>query len=196
MKFNKNELLEVFIIVILVMGLFYIVLGTSSIPPKIKNTNNFQIEISEMLKRHEGVRDKVYQDSEDNPTIGIGFNLNRRDAKREIELLGLDYNDILNGKVSLTDKEVNTLFQKDLLNAIKDAKSFLPDFEEKPNKVKIVLVNMSFNMGLTRLNQFVKFKDALIKKDYKRASKEMKDSRWYHQVGNRSKELVKIMNSI
>lgn len=196
MKFNKNELLEVFIIVILVMGLFYIALGTFSIPPKIKNTNNFQIEISEMLKRHEGVRDKVYQDSEDNPTIGIGFNLNRRDAKSRIESLGLNYNNILNGNSSLKHEQIATLFQKDLSNAIKDAKSFLPDFNKQPDKIKIVLVNMSFNMGLTRLNQFVKFKDALIKKDYKRASKEMKDSRWYHQVGNRSKNLIKIMESI
>ena len=55
---------------------------------------------------------------------------------------------------------------------------------------------MSFNLGLTRLSKFKKLKTALLQRDYNSAAKEMMDSRWYGQVGRRSRELVKTMKSI
>ena len=203
MKFEKNELWIVLICIIMVLIGFYfslkhkniIITPKEPIKSSIKSSINLE-EVSKLITRHEGIRNKVYLDTQGNPTIGIGFNLNNSDSRERIEELGLNFESVFVGFDSLTNKQIKSLFDKDLSNSIKDAISFLPDFDNQPDKVKIVLVDMSFNMGLTRLNQFVKFKDALITKDYKRASKEMKDSRWYNQVGNRSKELAGIMRTI
>ena len=54
---------------------------------------------------------------------------------------------------------------------------------------------MAFNLGPNRLAQFKNFKQALENNNFELAAKEMIDSRWYNQVGNRSKELVNIMRN-
>jgi len=152
--------------------------------------------IKDSLREHEGYRHTAYYDTRGNPTIGIGFNLMKNGAKPRIESLGLNYKDVLNKEVSLTDEQINTLFEYDLLIATSDAISFLPNLVEQPDEVKIVIIDMVFNMGLTRLNKFKRFRQALFDEKYGTAVIEMKDSKWYHQVGNRSKNLVKIMESI
>jgi lysozyme len=60
---------------------------------------------------------------------------------------------------------------------------------------KAVLLDMCFNIGYTGLMKFKKMWFALANKDYALASREMKDSSWYLQVGNRSKRNVEIMAS-
>ena len=192
MKFEKNEWWKVLVIILIACSLFYIAFGVSS---KTKE-EGIEEEVLIMIERHEGKKYSVYDDSLFIPTIGIGFNLNNLDNRNRIESLGISYDSVISGKTSLTDKQIYKLFRKDVKTAISNAINFLPNFDEQPNKVKIVLVDMSFNLGYNRLMQFVKFRQALIDKDYKKASIEMKDSKWYYQVGNRSKELVGMMNSI
>lgn len=60
---------------------------------------------------------------------------------------------------------------------------------------KAVLLDMCFNIGYTGLMKFKKMWFALGNKDYPSASREMKDSSWYTQVGNRGKRNVEIMAS-
>jgi lysozyme len=52
---------------------------------------------------------------------------------------------------------------------------------------------MAFNLGRSRLGKFKKMIEAVNEGDYEKAAEEMIDSKWYHQVGNRSIELVEIM---
>ena len=52
---------------------------------------------------------------------------------------------------------------------------------------------MMFNLGKTRLSKFVKMRDAIEDHDYNRAAKEMLDSKWADQVGNRAVELAELM---
>ena len=60
---------------------------------------------------------------------------------------------------------------------------------------KAVLLDMCFNIGYAGLMKFKKMWFALGNKDYPMASREMKDSSWYIQVGNRGKRNVQIMAS-
>ena len=60
---------------------------------------------------------------------------------------------------------------------------------------KAVLLDMCFNIGYTGLTKFKKMWFALGNKDYAQAAREMKDSAWYTQVGNRGKRNVEIMAS-
>lgn len=168
--------------------------------------NSFLVE---MIARHEGRRNCVYDDvtserlypgdkSEGNRTIAVGFNLERADARERIESIGLNFEDVYSGKDCLSEKQIDYFLEGDIKMASEDARKYLgtENFDSLPKLARDVLVDMSFNLGYNRLSKFKKLKSALIEKDYAEASEEMKDSRWYHQVGNRSKELVNYMNSL
>lgn len=58
---------------------------------------------------------------------------------------------------------------------------------------KAVLLDMCFNIGYTGLMKFKKMWFALGNRDFTEASRQMKDSNWYVQVGNRSKRNVILM---
>ena len=153
------------------------------------------VDISKMIERHEGKRNYVYIDTKGHPTIGIGFNLDRADAKEKLDNLGININNILNGQ-PLTDEQIYILFKDDLEQAIINAYKFLPDLDTHPSNIQIILTDMAFNMGLSKLSGFEDFKKALLNRNYSLAADEMIDSKWYNQVGNRSKELVSMMRSI
>jgi lysozyme len=52
---------------------------------------------------------------------------------------------------------------------------------------------MSFNLGYGRLKTFKKMLTALSKGDYEASAKEMLDSKWATQVGNRATALASLM---
>lgn len=153
-------------------------------------------EIFDMIKSNEAIRDTVYLDSKGHPTIGIGFNLNRGDAERVMSSVGANYKAILSGQEKLTLKQIISLYQNDVQNAISDARQFVNNFDKLPKNAKLVLIDMAFNMGLPTLRGFQNMKAALENYDFKSAANEMINSDWYGQTGNRSKKLVSIMQSI
>ena len=155
-----------------------------------QRANNFY----DMLSLNEGNKPKVYKDSKGNRTIGIGFNLedasNRKFLKRE----GININELFAGR-ELTDRETKTLYNHSLTQAFKDAQSYDPNFAKRPEAVKMTLVDMAFNLGLTKLNKFVDMKKGLMNNDYNMAADEMVDSNWYKQVKSRGPRMVKVMRS-
>jgi lysozyme len=56
-----------------------------------------------------------------------------------------------------------------------------------------VLIEMVFNLGMPRLMGFKKMLSALERKDYEQAAKEMLNSRWSVQVGNRATTMAQMM---
>lgn len=158
---------------------------------------NRQETLMEMIQRHEGRRSLVYKDHLGNRTIGVGFNLERKDAKTKIENLGLSYNSVLNGSQRLLKSQIDSLLREDIESARNDAINYLgrEDFEELDSNARKALIDMAFNLGYHRLNGFKKLRKALQVEDYHLAAEEMINSGWYGQVGNRSKELVEIMRN-
>lgn len=145
-----------------------------------------------MFKENEGYRTKVYEDTKGNRTIGIGFNLEDAGNKQFLKKAGISLDEILGGR-ELTDKEVITLYNHSLTQAFKDAQQFDPQFAKRPETVKKAIVDMAFNLGLTKLNKFVDMKAALGQNDYKIAADEMVDSNWYTQVKSRGPRTVALM---
>ena len=125
-------------------------------------------ELMEDIVRHEGFRSKVYKDSLGIDTIGIGF------AIKDLELDEEDCNRILQKKISK------------LLPQIFGRWGFLKD---SPNTVKLVVINMCYQMGVNGVSKFKKFLQALEVKDYGWASIEMLDSKWAKQTPTRAQEL-------
>lgn len=143
----------------------------------------------DMIKLNEGVRSKVYRDSEGNRTIGIGFNLEDGANRRFLKQKGIDINELFRGR-ELSDKEIKTLYNKSLSQAYTDAMKFDSKFNKRPENVKKALTDMSFNLGLTKLNTFKKMKEALQNDDYRTAAAEAKDSNWFKQVKSRGPRTV------
>jgi len=149
-----------------------------------------------LIRHHEGYEETVYPDSRNILTVGVGFNLQNPDAKSRIQKLGLNYELVRKGKQSLNANQIETLFKEDIQRAVKDAKTYLPNFDQIDPKAKIILIDMAFNLGLPKLIKFKDLRKALLNQNYKNAAEAMIDSNWYHQVGNRSKYLVHLMQTI
>jgi len=148
----------------------------------------------DMFVLNEGNKPQVYKDSKGNRTIGIGFNLEDAGNRKFLKESGIDINELFNGR-KLTDRETKTLYNRSLTQAFKDAQSYDPNFAKRPEAVKMTLVDMAFNLGLTKLNKFEKMKAGLMNNDYNVAADEMIDSKWYKQVKSRGPRMVQVMRS-
>ena len=129
-------------------------------------------KLMDELIRDEGLRLKVYLDSEGIETIGVGRNLQR----------------------GITRDEAMFLLNNDIRYAIQEAMTF-PWYEKLTEQRKRVIVNMIFNLGLTRFSGFKNTIRYLEMGDYEAASEEMLDSKWARQVGVRAARLSDMMRN-
>ena len=134
----------------------------------------------EMLKRHEGEvitngRHVIYKCSAGYWTLGIGRNVDP------------------NGGLGLSEDEVNYLLEKDIERVIKELSLAYRWFNDLDDVRKDAMIDISFNLGATRLRKFVLALDAMEKADYKSASKEFLDSDWSRTVKGRSVELASMI---
>ena len=138
----------------------------------------FQDRLREMLIRHEGMRLKPYRCPAGKLTIGVGRNLE---------------------DVGISEDEAFYLLDNDIRRAEATAAECAGRhgvlWEGLPEDARLVLLNMAFNLGY-RLGGFRKMFAALRKGDYEDAAREMLDSRWARQVGQRAIELAEIMKNI
>jgi lysozyme len=146
------------------------------------------------LLQHEGTRQYSYKDR-DGRSIGIGFNLNDKDNQRILADMGYNVQNVIAGKVRLTEPVIRSLYETSVAKATKDANKWIPNLSEQPEDVQKAVIDMSFNLGATRLGGFVKTRAALINKDYKEAAKQMMDSPWAKQVGKRANTLSEMVRS-
>ena len=124
-----------------------------------------------------------YRDSEGILTVGIGFNLERPNAAALLKRHGIELSDVLQGRRKVTKEEAWSLAESDLKTAISDARALFTNFDSAPVGVQEVLVNMSFNLGKSRLAGFKKLRAAVAAGDWATASREMMNSKWAAQVG-------------
>ena len=148
----------------------------------------------QFIEPHEGRRNVAYRDTVGIPTVGVGFNLNREDAPALLASVDADLARVVAG-TPLTNEQINSLFRHDVTSAMRVAANSVNGFQSLPAPVQQVLVDMAFNLGPTRLRGFRNMLDAINHRDYGRAADEMVNSRWYSQVGNRSRELETMMRA-
>lgn len=157
--------------------------------------------IEDQLILHEGLRLEVYICPAGYWTIGVGRNLESKGlsgAEQKFIFGRDDYSkqeviELLK-KRGITKDEALFLLANDVTDCVKDLKTFTW-FDQLDDVRAKVLIDMRFNLGPTRFRGFKKMIAALARGDYKAAAAEMVDSRWYHEVGNRSKRLVRMMES-
>ena len=141
--------------------------------------------IKEDLIRHEGYKDTIYLCSEGIPTFGIGHAVKEYDVEWTWPV-----------GTPVEKERIENAFKQDLDDACSDCAALFLQFASFPDQVKRVLVNMAFNLGRTRLGKFKNVIRHTNEGNYLMAANEMVNSRWYRQVGRRSKELVEIMKEV
>jgi len=143
-------------------------------------------KLEQQLKIDEGVRYEVYLDHLGYPTFGIGHLIRENDP---------EYGSPAGTKIS--EERVAEIFRVDIVSVLNDCDILYDNiWEDFPAEVKEICANMMFNMGRTRLTKFQNMRLALAAGSWKLAALEMQDSKWYYQVGDRSKRLVARMNSV
>ncbi|MCB9610191.1 MAG: glycoside hydrolase family protein [Polyangiaceae bacterium] len=142
-------------------------------------------ELIRYLRFNEGVRLSVYNDQLGIPTIGVGFNLDRADARQCITELGFDYDAVRAGSQSLSNAAVNELLEQDVAAVLRAAPGLVPNFADLGPARQIVVADMIFNLGPTRFAGFRRTIAAIQAGDWGAAAAEMRNSVWFNQVGPR-----------
>ena len=128
----------------------------------------------ERIKEHEGFREKVYKCTEGFDTIGYGF------AVKDLVLDKDIAEEILLRKV------------ESLISRVRKKFNWL---DTVPTAVQGVLVEMSYQMGLSGVSKFKKALHAMQMFQWNVAADELLDSRWAKQTPNRAQELSDIIRS-
>lgn len=122
----------------------------------------------EMLARHEGLRLKPYKCTANKLTIGYGRNLD---------------------DMGITEAEAMFLLQNDVERCYKELSvfSWFTDLDQVRQEA---LIDMCLNLGLPTFLGFRKTLKYVAEGKWSTAAKEMLDSKWARQVGDRAKELA------
>ena len=146
------------------------------------------------LRRHEGMRSRLYFDSLGILTVGVGHAMGYKPTPHPIQAamntpgvmdtpLDAEVIELLLAKdVDLVDKQIRTLAAMRGVN-----------FETLTPNRQMALINLGFNLGIRGLGGFNKMWIALASRNYAEAATQMKDSLWHRQVGQRAIELETIM---
>lgn len=121
-------------------------------------------KVKERAIIEEGFRSQLYYCTANKPTIGYGFNLENGIPKK-IADLWLDY------LLEELDRDVRKAF---------------PNFSNYPFSVQEALMDMAYNMGLSKLLKFKKTLRLIDEGNYLQAGKELLNSQYAKDVPNRA----------
>ena len=133
--------------------------------------------LTKMLKRHEGVRSHAYKCSAGFITVGAGRNLDP------------------DGGIGLSDSEIDMLLANDIARVDQELRDRFGWYSELDSVRRDAMIDIAFNLGITKLLRFEKALSAMESQDYFLASEEFNDSRWSDQVGARADELCDMIET-
>ena len=142
-------------------------------------------QLREEVAADEGCVYVVYLDHLGLATFGIGHLVIDTDEEYVAEV-----------GTPVSEERVNHSFNNDVQAVLMDCYQLYEDFDDLPEEVQLIIANMMFNMGRPRLSKFKGMKRGVDARDWNAAADEMVDSRWYKQVTNRAKRLVKRMRNV
>lgn len=161
--------------------------------------NDQMSALLEELKRDEGYRPVAYRDTVGAWTIGYGRNLDSDGIEpTEAAFLRLPKikryfgPDVFSGR-PLSLYEAHVLLVADIQQTEAQCRIAFNWFDKLSDVRQRVVLNMVFNMGLTRFKGFKKMIAALIADDFEEAARQMFDSLWREQVKGRAYRLIEMM---
>jgi lysozyme len=144
------------------------------------NAGMSEEEIKAMIIRHEGKINKPYKDSLGLWTVGVGHLIG--DGKSLPPEMNREF----------SDEEVMTMFEKDYAHH-RSAAMNIPGFDKLDGRGQGALTDLTFNMGPSWISKWPKLKKQLEEGDTQSAAKNLEQSKWYGQVGNRAPTIVSLI---
>lgn len=125
-----------------------------------------------LIKKHEGKsirnhRHMPYQDTVGKWTIGYGRNIS---------------------DCGISEEEAQLLLANDIKQCEEQLDHNLPWWREKPEAVQFVMLDMTFNMGITIFLTFVRTLELLKDNKFIAVADNLTRTKWYKQVGIRGVE--------
>jgi lysozyme len=129
-------------------------------------------DLLSQLNRDEGRKKFPYLDTKGKLTIGVGRNLTDR---------------------GISDDEIDYLCQNDIRLAENTCRQQLPWFSNLDPIRQAVIVNMMFNLGLEKFDEFQQMAMAVARGNWGEAARQMQNSLWAQEVGDRAVRLANQM---
>lgn len=126
-------------------------------------------KLIEMLSEHEGIKSYAYTCPAGKITVGIGRNIDPE------------------GGLGLSPDEIVYLVRNDIKRCEEELGNAFPwfnDLEDCPRRD--ALIDIAFNLGITRLRLFKKALACMERQEYAEAAVEFLDSKWARQVKGRA----------
>jgi GH24 family phage-related lysozyme (muramidase) len=145
-----------------------------------------EIVLKEQIKRHEGEVLEIYKDSLGYLTFGVGHLVTEDDPE-----FGQPEG------TPVSQERVDDVYAIDFIKHVNETKHVCEnnniDFDNLPEDIQHVLVNMCFNLGANRLGKFRNMLYACATSNWEEMARQMEDSKWFGQVGRRSVELKEMV---
>lgn len=138
-----------------------------------------RVRLRAQLSKHEDRRACAYDDATGKP-ISEGTQV------RGLVTVGVGRN--LVGK-GLSEDEIDYLLDNDIAECIGQAQSF-PWYAGLDEVRKAAIVELLFNLGLSKFKGFKNFINFVIQRRWTQAGEELKNSLWYGQVKSRGDTLI------
>jgi GH24 family phage-related lysozyme (muramidase) len=149
------------------------------------------MSVTDYIKGNESFRADIYEDTTGHRTVGHGLNLDDEVTR------GMVPSDVVSGKRPITREESRAITQLRIDLAIKDAARYMggeQNFVNLSNSQKKAIIDMSYNLGLTKLNKFVDLRKALFEGNKLKAKEEVLDSKYAREdVPNRARKNANLM---
>jgi lysozyme len=124
------------------------------------------------ITKHEGIELMPYRCTSDKLTIGVGRNIEDRGISHETAMQMLD---------------------EDIDICINELQQTVSYWDDLPERVQEALINLCFNMGISRLMAFKKTFGFLREGMYEKAADELLESRYANQVGQRAIDVANMI---
>lgn len=150
-----------------------------------------------MLKLDEGLKLKVYKDTEGYWTVGIGHLLTKKPSL-DVAISVLDSQVGRKTQGSITEDEARKVFQSDVSAAIKSIQAdatLNPIYKKYDGVRQQALINMVFQMGAAGTASFHNSLNLVANKSYALAGTNMRQSKWYRQTPNRAERVIKVLTT-
>lgn len=134
-------------------------------------------KLIDMLRLHEGVKKHGYLCTAGKMTVGVGRNIDKE------------------GGLGLSDDEIDYLLANDIKRVDAELVKSFAWYSSLDDVRKDAMINLTFNVGITRLKGFVKALAAMEQKNYPEAAAQFLDSVWAKQVGKRSIDVTNLIKT-
>ena len=149
--------------------------------------------LRQFIRRHEGVREQLYQDHLGYWTIGIGHLVDRRKGQWCDDELARR---LAQNGFRLSPRMVQAYLDDDIERAQSSARRlYAPIWAQLDAVRQAALFAMAFNLGHAGLAGFKNMRAAIVAQDWLQAQADALDSRWARQVPHRAHETAAMLAS-